>query len=129
MRAVRPAVIYFGAVFAAAFAMGILRVLVVAPRLGALVAVALEVPVILALSWVVAGWVLQRWPLDLSHRTLMGALAFGLLMIAELGLAVLIFGQTACGFVGGWATLPGALGLAGQIGFAVVPTLRGHGRG
>lgn len=125
----RAAVVYFGAVFAVAFVVGMVRVLVVAPVVGALVAVALEVPLILVVSCVVAGWVLRRWPLDLTQRVGMGVVAFGLLMLAELGLAVLLFGQTAAEFVGGWATLPGALGLAGQIGFAMVPVVRGQGKG
>ncbi|MBC7477741.1 MAG: hypothetical protein H7317_06560 [Pseudorhodobacter sp.] len=104
-----------------------MRMLMVAPVVGALVAVALEVPLILAVSWVVPRWVLQRWPLELAQRVGMGVVAFGLLMLAELGLAVLLFGQSAAGFVGGWATLPGALGRAGQIGFAVVPVVQGKG--
>ena len=124
MGVLRPAVAYFGAVFAVAFVIGMVRVLVLAPHLGAVLAVALEVPIILIWSWFVAGWVLLRWPLDVLQRVGMGALAFGILMIAELGLSVLLFGQTAGGFVSGWGTLPGALGLTGQIGFAVVPMLR-----
>jgi hypothetical protein len=129
MPVVRPAFAYFGAVFAVAFVIGAFRVLVVAPRIGALAAVALEVPVILAVSWLVAGWVLRRWSLNPVQRVGMGALAFGLLMVAELALAVFLFGQTAGEFVGGWGTLPGALGLAGQIGFAIVPALRSQGKG
>lgn len=125
----RAATIYFGAVFAVAFAVGMVRVLLVVPLVGALAAVALEVPLILGVSWVVAGWVLRRWPLDLWQRCVMGVVAFGLLMAAELGLAVLLSGQSAGEFVGGWATLPGALGLAGQIGFALVPVVRRQGKG
>ena len=59
----------------------------------------------------------------------MGVVAVGLLMAAQLGRAVLLSGQNASEFVGGWATLPGALGLAGQIGFALVPVVRRQGKG
>jgi hypothetical protein len=127
--AVKAALAYFGTVFAAAFLLGALRVTLVAPRTGPLAAVALEVPVVLALSWVVAGRVLARWPLPLPGRIMMGALAFALLMLAEMALAVLLFGQTPGAFFSAMATAPGALGLAGQIGFAVVPALQPQARG
>ena len=106
MAVIRAAAVYFGVVFAAAFALGMLRMLVLAPALGPLLAVALELPAVLALSWLVAGRVLRHWPMALRGRTAMGALAFALLMAAEAG-----------------------LGLAGQIGFAILPALRGQPRG
>jgi hypothetical protein len=58
---VKAAIAYVLSVFAAAFGIGAVRVTLVAPRTGPLLAVALEVPLVLALSWVVAGRVLQRW--------------------------------------------------------------------
>ena len=65
-RTVLPALLYVAAVFAAAFAMGTSRILVLVPRLGELAAVTLEVPVVLGLSWLVAGRVLRRWPLPMG---------------------------------------------------------------
>lgn len=127
-RFVKPAVSYFALIFAAAFALGALRVTLVAPATGPLLAVALEVPVVLALSWLVAGRLLRRWPLGQTDRLAMGALAFALLMLAELALA-LVFGQTPARFLSDLATPPGALGLAGQAGFGLIPALRGQPRG
>jgi hypothetical protein len=125
MRPLMPAAFaYFAVVFAAAFVLGALRVTLIAPQIGALAAVALEVPVVLAISWVVAGRVLRRWPSGQGQRIAMGGIAFGLLMVAELALAVVLFGQTPGEHFAAMATLPGALGLAGQIGFAAVPALR-----
>ncbi len=118
------AVVYFALVFAAAFLLGVFRVTVLVPRFGALISVALEVPVVLGLSWAVAGRVLRRWPMALGGRVAMGGMAFALLMAAEAGLAAVLFGQPLAGFLAAFATLPGALGLAGQIGFAVIPALR-----
>ncbi len=123
-RIVKAAIVYFVVVFAVAFLFGTLRVMVIAPRTGPLVAVAFEVPVILAFSWLVAGRVLERGPMTLPGRIAMGALAFGFLMLAEMALAILLFGQPPREFVAALATLPGALGLAGQIGFAAIPALR-----
>ena len=54
----------------------------------------------------------------------MGLLAFAVLMMAEFLLATLVFGQPAATYLRSMATLPGALGLAGQFGFAQVPVLR-----
>lgn len=127
-RFVTPAVAYVALIFAAAFLLGALRVTVLAPMTGPLLAVAMEVPVVLALSWLVAGRVLRRWPLALPDRLAMGALAFALLMLAEFALA-LAFGQTPARFLSDLATPPGALGLAGQIGFGLIPALRGHAKG
>lgn len=125
---VRPALAYVLTVFAAAFLLGSARVLWVAPAFGALGAVALEVPIILMLSWVVAGAVLSRWPLSLPARLGMGALAFAILMALEAALAR-AFGTTAGAWVAAMATPAGALGLAGQIGFALIPAVRPQARG
>jgi hypothetical protein len=129
-RVILPALLYVATVFAAAFILGTLRVLVLVPRLGELAAVALEVPVVLGLSWLVAGWVLRRWPLPrLDERLAMGGLAFALLMLAETVLGLTLFGRTIAEILAGMATLPGLVGLAGQIGFGLVPALRGQPRG
>jgi hypothetical protein len=120
----KPALAYFAVVFAAAFAFGALRVTLIAPQIGALAAVALEVPLILGLSWLVAGRVLRRWPLSQGQALAMGSLAFLFLMLAEFTLAWLLSGQTPAAYAATFVTAPGALGLAGQIGFALIPALR-----
>jgi hypothetical protein len=120
---VKAAFAYFVPVFAIAFALGTLRVTLIAPVTGPLLAVALEVPLVLALSWAVAGRVLRRWPLPPPARVRMGAMAFALLMLAEL-LIALAFGQTETAFLQAMTTLAGALGLAGQIGFGLIPMVR-----
>jgi hypothetical protein len=121
MSPVAPALAYALTVFAAGFVLGTLRVLWLAPAVGELAAVAMELPVILAASWVAAGAVLRRWPVD--RRLAMGALALAVLLACEAGLAVLL-GDGLRGFLAHLATAPGALGLAGQSGFALIPRLR-----
>ena len=129
-RIILPALLYVATVFAAAFALGALRVMLVVPRLGELAAVTLEVPVVLGLSWLVAGRVLRRWPLPRpGQRLAMGGLAFALLMLGETILGVTLFGRTLAGILAAMATLPGLVGLAGQIGFGLIPALRGQPRG
>lgn len=125
----KPALTYFATVFAAAFLMGALRVTLIAPQIGPLAAVALEVPLILGLSWLVAGRVLRRWALTSGKALTMGALAFALLMLAEFTLAYALSSQTPPAFAATFLTAPGALGLAGQIGFALIPAIRAQASG
>lgn len=114
---------YFGLVFTIAFALGSIRTLWLAPLLGsALGAVLCEVPLLLAVSWIAAGWMLRRWRVTgAGEAATIGALAFGMLMAAECALAVLAFGQSPDEWLAGLATAAGAAGLAGQMGFAVMP--------
>ena len=118
---VKAAFAYTLPVFAVAFVLGALRVTLVAPQTGPLLAVALEIPLVLALSWAVAGRVIARWP-DVP-RLALGLAAFTLLMGLEL-LTALAFGQTPGQFLAAMTTPEGALGLAGQIGFGLIPLLR-----
>ena len=120
-RLATAALAYVLPVFAVAFVLGALRVTFIAPQLGPLAAVALELPLVLALSWLVAGRVLRRWPL--TPRLGMALLSFLILMLLELATA-LAFGQTPVQFLTAMATPPGALGLAGQIGFGLIPLIR-----
>jgi hypothetical protein len=118
------ALAYVLPVFVVAFGLGALRVSLVAPQVGPLAAVALELPLVLALSWMVAGRVLRHWPQSgRQGRLALGALAFLILMLLEL-VTALAFGQSPAAFLAAMATPPGALGLAGQIGFGLIPLVR-----
>ncbi|MEQ8293699.1 MAG: hypothetical protein RIA08_15965 [Roseovarius sp.] len=100
--------------------------LVLLPRVGELTAVLLELPVILAVSWVCAGWLVGRFrvPGRVADRMVMGGVGFGLLMVAEWTLAVLAFDRPLAAQLAHYVTLPGAIGLAGQVAFGVMPVLR-----
>jgi hypothetical protein len=123
------ACVYFGIVFAVAFTLGVLRVTIIVPLLGALAAVAIEVPIVLAVSWAVAGWIATWWHRPRLQWLTMGLLAFAMLMVAEVALSTVLFAQSLAQFFQAIATAPGALGLAGQIGFALIPALRRQIRG
>jgi hypothetical protein len=79
----------------------------------------------LAIAWMVCGWLLRRFAVGgaWTARLAMGAVAFVLLMIAELILSVAAFGGTVAGFVATLGTPEGAAGLAGQVLFAALPLL------
>jgi hypothetical protein len=126
LTALKAGAIYFGIVFAAAFALGALRVLYIIPHIGETGAVLIEIPVLLTLSWWVCGAVLKRYPVaqHIGRRALMGLASFTLLMAAEFGLATFFFGRNPDEFLGGLSTPSGAIGLAGQIAFALIPLMR-----
>ena len=115
--------LYFGIVFTFAFAMGVARVLVIAPRIGPVAAVFVEVPIILAASWLVARRLLRRQTLGFANRMAVGALAFVLLMASEGLLASVMLGQSAGQWAAALATPLGLVGLTGQFGFAAIPVL------
>lgn len=124
-RALQAGILYFLTVFAIGFILGTLRVLVVIPRIGEVAAVLLEVPVMLALAWPICGVLLRRCGVSAgAARVVMGGVAFSVLMMAEWGLAVLLFGQTSSQHWATYRTLPGQIGLLGQILFALLPILR-----
>ncbi len=123
-RPVRAALAYLAVIFALAFAFGAFRVSWLAPRSGAVAAVLIEVPLILAASWFTARAIIPRFGVKTARAALaMGALAFALLIALEYALAVLAFGQSAGEWVAGLVTLPGLIGLTGQLGFALMPLL------
>jgi hypothetical protein len=121
--AIRAGALYFAIVFAAGFVLGALRVTVLMPLIGELPAVALELPVILFISWIACRRLIAQFsvPAMAPHRAAMGALAFGLLMLAELALSVLVFDRSGAEYLAGLQSAPGLLGLAGQLVFASMP--------
>jgi hypothetical protein len=126
LNALKAGAIYFSLVFAFGFAFGTLRTLVIAPVVGDLIAVALELPLLLAVSWIACGWVLQRihLPSRSYYRISMGAFAFILLMVAELTMSKLLAGRDLASHFSLYRTLPVFIGLLGQIAFAVFPLIR-----
>lgn len=125
MAVFRAAIAYFSTVFAFAFAMGVARTLVIAPRIGATAAVLLEVPILLTASWLIARRLLRDQDLALPQRIAVGTIAFVFTMASEVVLSALMRGQSA----GEWAATVvapiGLVGLAGQLGFAAIPALIG----
>ncbi len=124
--AAQAAACYFAASFAAGFVVGAFRVLVLAPRIGEIPAVTAELPVMIAVSWFACAWVADRFrvPRRLAVRIAMGGIAFALLMTAEFLLAIVAFGRTPAAFVEALATPAGAIGLAGQIVFGLLPAIQ-----
>jgi len=121
--AVKAGLAYFGTVFVAGFMLGTIRVLVAVPRFGELTSVLLEIPVILVVSWVMSDRITRRFSVSraVSPRLLMGAVAFALLMLAEVGVSVLVFGRSIEEHAAAYRTSHGVIGLIAQIAFAFFP--------
>jgi len=113
-------------VFALGFALGAVRVLLVAPKLGDTAAVLVEAPIILAFSWLVSHWYCKRLAVraDTTDRALMGTVAFGVLMLAELGVSIWIFHRSPADQLAQYRSISGIAGLAAQVIFATIPYLQ-----
>jgi len=114
---------YFLGVFLVAFGLGAIRTLIVAPRAGATLAVLLETPIILVVSWWMSRWCTRRFDVRAvtADRALMGAIAFGILMLAEFALAVVLFHRSPTEYAATFASIAGAIGLLAQLVFAAIP--------
>jgi len=125
-RAIRAGITYFAVVFAAGFVLGTARVLLLAPRLGELLATVLELPFMLGISWVACGKLIAHFqvPPSAEPRLTMGAIAFALLMLAELLLSLTLFNRSMNEYVAALGTPQGLLGLAGQVLFGLMPVIR-----
>lgn len=124
---IKAALAYFAIIFGAGFVLGAARVLLLVPRIGHLSAVMVELPVMLLASWLACRAIVGHWqvPPEAGSRILMGLGAFLLLMTAEFVLAVALFGRGPEAFLDDLCTVPGALGLAGQICFGLWPLAQG----
>lgn len=122
---------YFALVFALGFVLGTLRVFLLAPALGDLGAVLVELPMMLVASWLICHWLtrLLRVPSDMPARLVMGGSAFVFLIVAEISLSLWLFGNSIAAHFGNYGTAHGAAGLAGQIAFAAFPVVQLGRRG
>ena len=117
---------YGAIVFAVGFAAGALRLLLLAPRVGAVAAVAIETPFMLIAAWFVSSWTAQRFrvPATLDARITMGFVGFALLQGLELALAMLAFQRTAVNYIDGLLQPPALIGVVAQVVIAVFPVLQ-----
>jgi hypothetical protein len=117
---------YMLGTFVFAFLFGAIRVTLIAPRFGDVVAVLLEAPIVLAVSWRLSLWCVRRFNVSRDGRTraLMGTVAFSALMLLELGFAVFAFGEPIDDYFANFALTAGMIGLATQVCFATIPWIQ-----
>ena len=125
-RAFKAGLLYCAMVFAAGVVFGAVRNVWIAPLSGEMVAVWLEAPIMLAISWSASAWVVERLEVSESFidRLLMGGVALAVLVCAEGLLAILASGRSLSEYVLFYGHSGLLLGLLAQLGFAVFPILR-----
>jgi hypothetical protein len=124
-RATEAGLAYAAGTFAVGFVLGTVRVLVVVPELGELAGVSLELPIMIAVSWLICRRTTAHFavPARVSARLVMGVVAFAGLMVAETTLSLFVFGRSLSAHLLRYREWASLLGLAGQIAFAAIPTL------
>lgn len=125
-RAFKAGLLYCAVVFVAGIVLGMVRNRWVAPLSGEMVAVWLEAPIMLAISWSASAWVVERLEVSESFvdRMLVGGVALAVLICAEAVLAVIGNGRSLSDYLFNYGHSGLLLGLLAQLGFAVFPILR-----
>ena len=123
---IRAALSYFAIVLGSGFVLGAFRVPILVPRLGERWAELAEMPIMAAVIFFGAGYILRRFPeVGTRRRSLAaGFLALALSVSAELGLAVLLQHQTLVDFIRSRDKISGSVYLGMLLVFAVMPRMR-----
>jgi hypothetical protein len=122
----RAAFVYFAIVIGTGFLLGMVRVPILVPRIGERWAELMEMPVMAAVIFRAAGYVLERFPEICSpgRSLLTGFLALAFSVIAELALAVLLQNQTLAEFIRSRDKISGSVYIGLLLVFAVMPRIR-----
>jgi hypothetical protein len=123
---IRAGFVYFVLVLGAGFVLGVLRVPFLVPRMGERWAELAEMPLMAAVIFLAADYILRRFP-DIRtpvHSVLAGMLAFVLSVAAELGLAMLLQDRTLLEFINSRDQVSGSVYVVLLLVFAVMPRLR-----
>ena len=131
-KTIRAALLYFAIVLGTGFVLGMFRVPLIVPRIGERWAELAEMPVMAAVIFFSAGYILRRYPEIRSPRRSLaaGVLALALSVAAELGLAVVLQSQTVAEFIKSRDKVSGSVYIGLLLVFAVMPRLRlsSHGQ-
>jgi hypothetical protein len=122
----RAGFFYFAMVLGTGFILGMFRVPFLVPRIGERWAELAEMPIMAAVIYVAAGYLLRRYPEIRSPTRSLGAgfLALALSVAAELGLATVLQNRTLAEFVGSRDKISGSVYIALLLAFALMPRLR-----
>ena len=123
---VKAGFVYFAIVLGSGFVLGAFRVPILVPRIGERWAELAEMPIMAAVIFFAAGYILRRFPqVRTPARSLSsGFLALLLTAAAEVGLATLLQNQTLGDFISSRDKISGAAYIVLLLVFAVMPRLR-----
>jgi hypothetical protein len=119
---VRAGGVYFLVVFGFGFLFGVVRVLLLVPRLGERTAELIEMPLMLAVIALAARRLVRRHSaLHVGQWLSVGGLALGMLLAAELTLAWLMSGLDPLAYAASRDPVSGAAYAIGLLVFALAP--------
>lgn len=122
MKILQSGALYFGCVFGAGVLFGTVRLVVLVPRLGVRWAELLEMPFMFVVVALAARWIVQRCKLAPGRTRLgAGAVALGLLLLAESSLALWLQGQSLRQYVESRDPISGSAYLFMLGVFAIMP--------
>lgn len=122
-------VVYFSLVFGTGFLLGIIRVLLIEPHLGARWAELAEMPLMLVAIVASAGFVVRRYPASKRAGYLIsGAVALLLLLVVELSVVLAIRGLSVDQYLAERDPLAGGVYVLMLLVFAVMPWYLGGRR-
>jgi hypothetical protein len=122
-RTIKAGITYFALVFGAGFVLGMIRVPFLVPRLGERVAELVEMPFMFVAILLSARFIIRRFslPANVLARLWAGFVALGLLVAAEVLLAVALQDRTLGEYVASRDPVCGCVYLAMLALFAVMP--------
>jgi len=131
LKIVRPGLLYFALVLGAGFLLGMIRVPILVPRIGERWAELAEMPIMAAVIFLSAGYILKRYPEVRSHgqALIIGLFALALSVCTEMGLALALQEQTLGEFIASRDKVSGSVYLALLLVFALMPWIRLRMRG
>ena len=125
MKALEAGLAYFAIAFGAGFVLGAIRVLLVVPRLGTRTAELVEMPIMLAVSFLAARWVARRFvmPYAVPSRLAMGLIALALLVAFEFTVVLWLRGLTLDAYFATRDPVSGTVYYVMLVVFAILPLL------
>lgn len=125
-KVVRAGFLYFALVLGAGFVLGAFRVPFLVPRIGERAAELAEMPIMAVVIYWSAGYILRRFPAVNAplKSLLVGFLALGLSVGAELALAIALQTQTLMEYIGSRDKVSGSVYLGMLLVFALMPRFR-----
>lgn len=121
---------YFLGVFTLGFIFGALRIFFLIPYTGSVIAVLIEIPFMLVFAWFFCRFLTRRYdiPNETNDRLAMGILAFGLLMVGEALITVVLQAGRMTDFFTMFDLPENRIGLGSQIAFALFPVIQSYGQ-
>lgn len=120
---IKAGLVYFALVFGAGFVLGALRVSILVPGFGERISELSEMPLMFVVIVIAARFVMRRFavPFSIATRLGIGLLALGLLLAAELLLAVVLQERSLADYVASRDPVSGSVYLAMLVLFALMP--------